>query len=101
MSLGRSDSSGQLYVLATGCTVHKTGHFPWGLTEDHEDEDHGGHSSSDVEHDADVVRQLVYIVNIWHEDGWHKEANGNAQLWVRETKIHDHSMTPPLTPTDI
>lgn len=50
------------------------------LTDDHEDKDDGGHSCADVEHDSDVVRQLIYIVHIRHKDGWDQEPNGNSHL---------------------
>lgn len=54
-----------------------------GLTNDHQDKNECGHSSSDVEHNADVVCQLIHIVHIGHQDGWQQEANGNAHLWMR------------------
>lgn len=54
--------------------------FPWRLTDDHKDEDEGGHSCADVEHDSDVVRQLIYITHVWHKDGWDQEPNGNTHL---------------------
>lgn len=56
---------------------------PQRLTDDHEDEDNGGHSSADVEHDPDVVRQLIYVLHIGHENGRDQEPNGNAQLQRR------------------
>ena len=58
------------------------------LTDDHEDKDDAGHSCADVEHDSDVVRQLIHIVHIWHKDGWDQEPNGNTHLWVRGTKLN-------------
>lgn len=62
---------------------------PWTtrtLTNHHEDEDDGGHSSADVEHEPDVVRQLVHVFHIGHQDGWEQEAQGDAHLWVRAPK---------------
>lgn len=50
------------------------------LTNDHEDKDEGGNSCADVEHDSDVVRQLIDIVHIRHKDGWEQEPNGNTHL---------------------
>lgn len=50
------------------------------LTNDHEDEDEGGHSCADVEHDSNVARQLLHIVHIRHQDGWEQEPNGDTQL---------------------
>lgn len=50
------------------------------LTEDHEDEEQGGHARRDVEHDADVIRQLVHVVHVGHQDGGDEEPDGDAQL---------------------
>lgn len=50
------------------------------LTNDHEDEEDGGRSRTDVEHDSDVVRQLVQIVHVRHEDGREQEPNGDTHL---------------------
>lgn len=50
------------------------------LTDDHEDEEEGSHSGCDVEHDADVMRQLLHVVHVGHQDGRHKEPDGNTQL---------------------
>lgn len=57
-----------------------TVNFPLRLTDDDEDEYEGGHSSTDVEHESDVVRQLIDIVHIRHKDGWDEEPNGNTHL---------------------
>lgn len=67
------------------------------LTDDHEDEDEGGHSRTDVEHDSDVGRQLLHIIHIGHEDGWEQEAHGDSQLSVRGTKhLFWLNNSPPL-----
>lgn len=50
------------------------------LTNDHEDKDEGSHPCAGVEHDPDVVRQLIHIVHIRHKDGREQEPNGNTHL---------------------
>ena len=65
--------------------------FPWRLTNDHKDEDKGGNTCADVEHDSDVIRQLVHIIHIRHKDGWNQEPNGNAHLQMKGTKSEKDS----------
>lgn len=55
-----------------------------GLTENHKDEEHGGHRRRDVEHDADVTRELVHVVHIGHQDGGDEEPDGDAELEGKE-----------------
>lgn len=57
-----------------------TVNFPLRLTDDHKDEHEGGHSGTDVEHESDVVRQLIDIVHIRHKNGWNQEPNSNTHL---------------------
>lgn len=54
--------------------------FPLRLTNDDKDEYEGGDASADVEHDPDVVSQLIDIVHIRHKDGRNEEPNGNTHL---------------------
>lgn len=53
---------------------------PGSLTHNHEDKQDGGDPRSDVEHDSDVVAQLIQIIHIRHKYGWKQEPDGNAQL---------------------
>lgn len=48
------------------------------LTKDDEDKQQGGYACCDVEHDPNVVSQLVHVVHIGHQDGRNKEADGDA-----------------------
>lgn len=57
------------------------------LTKDNQDEEHGGHGRRDVEHDADVMSQLIHVVHVRHQDGRHQETDGNAQLWDTRGKL--------------
>lgn len=52
---------------------------------DHKDEEERGHSCCDVEHNADVVSQLVHVFHIRHQHGRHQESNGNTQLENKNT----------------
>lgn len=56
------------------------------FTDDDEDKDEGGHSGAYVEHDSDVVRQLVHIIHVRHKDGRDQEPNGNTHLWTNSKK---------------
>lgn len=77
---------------------------PWGrtptssLTDDHEDEDDGGRSGADVEHESDVVRQLVDVVHVGHEDGWEQEADGDAHLRARGSFTTQTQLIEPFIP---
>lgn len=51
------------------------------LTNDHEDEEGSGHSSADVQHDSDVLRQLVDVLHVGHQHWWDQKAKGDTQLW--------------------
>lgn len=79
--------------------------FPRTLTDHHQDEDEGGHPSADVEHDSDVVRQLIHVVHIRHQDGWDQKPNSDAHLQVRGPKLEKDAVpsgddhTPPHTHT--
>lgn len=53
---------------------------PLSLTHNHEDKQGGGDPRSDVEHDTDVVPQLVQIIHVRHKHGWNQEPDGDAQL---------------------
>lgn len=53
---------------------------PATLTENHEDEEQGGHPRRDVEHDADVTGELVHVVHVGHQDGGDEEPDGDAEL---------------------
>lgn len=50
------------------------------LTKDNKDEEECRHSCCDVEHNADVVSQLIHVVHIRHQDRRHEEPNGDTQL---------------------
>lgn len=54
------------------------------LTHNDEDKQDGGHPRSDVEHDSDVVGQLVHVVHIRNKNGWEQEPDGTAQLQSQE-----------------
>lgn len=54
--------------------------LPLSLTHNHEDKHDGGDPRCDVEHDSDVVPQLVQIIHVMHKDGWNQEPDGDAQL---------------------
>lgn len=54
------------------------------LTKNHKDEEKGGHPRRDVEHDADVMGELVHVVHIGHQDGGDEEADGDAELEEKE-----------------
>lgn len=49
-------------------------------THNHDDKQDGGDPRSDVEHDSDVVAQLIQIIHIRHKYGRNQEPDGNAQL---------------------
>lgn len=51
------------------------------LTNDHEDEEGSGHSSTDVQHDSDVLRQLVDVLHVGHQHWRDQKAKGDTQLW--------------------
>lgn len=50
------------------------------LTKNHKDEEQGGHPRRDVEHDADVMRELVHVVHVGYQDGGDEEPNSDAEL---------------------
>ena len=50
------------------------------LTYDNKDKESGGHSCCNVEHNTNVVSQLINVFHIGHQDRWYQEPNGNAQL---------------------
>lgn len=54
--------------------------LPVRLTHNHEDQQDGGHPCSDVEHESDVVPQLIHIIHDGHEHGWKEEPDGTTQL---------------------
>lgn len=56
------------------------------LTHNDEDKHEGGHPRGDVEHDSDVVGQLVRVVHIRHENGWKHKPYGTAQLQQSRAK---------------
>lgn len=58
----------------------RTVNFPLRLTDDDKDEYEGGHSCTDVEHESDVVRQLIDIFHIGHKHRWDEEPYGDAHL---------------------
>lgn len=58
----------------------------WGLTKDDKDEEQGRYPRGDVEHDADVVSQLVQVVHVRYQNGWNQEPQGNTQLWGIHSK---------------
>lgn len=50
------------------------------LTEDDKDEKQSGHTSYDVEHDADVVGKLVAVFDIGYQNRRDQEPNRNSKL---------------------
>lgn len=54
------------------------------LTKNHKDEEQGGHPRRDVEHDADVMRELLHVVHVGHQDGGDEEPDGDAELEGKE-----------------
>lgn len=50
------------------------------LTQDNKDEERRGHRSCDVEHDSDVMSQLIHVLHIGYENRRNKKSNGNTQL---------------------
>lgn len=64
---------------------------PGYLTTNHKDEEKGGHPRRDVEHDADVMGQLVHVVHVGHQDGGDEEADGDAEL-EEEKKQTQHKL---------
>lgn len=60
----------------------------WGSlhTDDHKYKDEGGHTRTDVEHESDVICQLVYILYIRNKHGWDQKPNGNTQLQKKKKR---------------
>lgn len=55
------------------------------LTDDDQDEEESGHTSYYVEHDADVVGKLVFVVDIGYQNRRDQEPNRNSKLRKTDT----------------
>lgn len=62
------------------------------LTENHKNEEEGGHPRRDVEHDTDVMGELVHVVHVGHQDGGDEEPDGDAELDGNEKQDKEYEL---------